>query len=831
MEDHIILSRPSYCLEGYTEAQFIFIYRKQGAGRQIRIEGKLESVWESSESHKLIIFISKGIPRVYDPKTHSLAKIRNPQGSSYRVLGKSLLISGEDQNPMIWIKKSQEYCPLVESSSGYELDSYSIFHDKDGRGLLRIGNISHPLTPESTKLVYPEPKESDAAEIKAETSEVPSISRIKEFPLEALLAKAPKFNYYLAVSPGKKYAIQYSESNSKLTLWMAKNGMMQLGDTLDRHACSLRSACFLGRDDYFASLDSVGTLKIWCLDEDLMSCCQTMHVPEFEHSREHHSICYESGDNYLACLHKEGIDYYSLHLETYKPKKKNQLLSYLCSKEKEPEIKIHQDKTASYQKTPAEKTRNAGNKLSDIIKPKNQEQASNPRGTPTKQSSVAKIKAPRQDKYQNRAPESLGYQLSKTSAERQTGNSRSQSSESSRFIKRSIRVTVGIDFGTSRTKISYRTDTDQTPHIMRFEHLRTNYYDSIYEDWTIPSIVSEQSGEFSFGYQALGKTQGKSYKKLKTSLFKKVISTKEKVVCAAFMAYLFETCKKQIMEEQGISENYEFVYSVCLPVEQMNDNLVVDTMHHVLTLAEEIADKGCYADVTTVMNTEAELKADALLGYSQIIPESAAEIQDYHSRLDDPGYYILFDFGAGTTDMTMFHLATHSKKAEMLGAKIIYKGFLDIEDKLSEVTDRHEIIKTYYQEIFNDFKNSDILRQVARKRKGEESLELFYQMKILVSGGASEEKVIQDIFSLSPLHDDDLSHGKLHIEVLKGPANWPAEIAPYHRCAVAYGLSGDPYELRTKYTLPKDCPIKEKKQKLKTESPEKILEHNRNWTR
>ena len=829
MEDRIILSRPNYSLECHAEAQLIFFYSKQRTSREIRIEGKLESVWESPESHKLIIFVSETLPRVYDPKNHSLTKIRNPNGSSYRILGEDLLIGIEDQNLMIWIKKSQEYRLLTESSNAYEADSYSIVRDKNGQSSIRIDNTYYPMTPEDTMLVYPKPKENDAAEIKAETPDLPNISRIKEFPLEELLAKAPESNYNLAVSPDKKYAIQYSKLTSELTLWMAKNGMMQLRDTLDRHACSLRSACFLGRDDYFASLDSVGTLKIWCLDEDLMTCCQTMHVPEFEHAQEHHSICYELDNKCLACHHKEGIDYYSLHLETYKPKRKNQLLSYLNSKGKDPKKETSQNQTADYRKTPEEKTSNEGIKLPENIKPKNEEQAPKAHRVTIQLSNPAKPKN-RRSQYQYRESLSLGYQLSKTSAERKADKPSSMNTTNSKFVKRSIGVTVGIDFGTSRTKISYRTARDQTAHILHFDHLRQDYYDDVYENWTIPSVVSERDGQFSFGYQALSETQGILHQNLKTSLFKRTVSTKDQAVCAAFIAYLFETCKKQIMHEQGITENYEFVYSVCLPVEQMNDNLVVDNMHRVLTLAEVIAENNCYTDANTVMSFETELSTDAVLQYSQIIPESAAEIQDYHLRLQSAGYYLLFDFGAGTTDMTLFHLHTvFPRKGDMLGAKIVYKGFSDIEDKLLNVKDPSEIIKSHYQNIFNDFKYSDIWEQAKSKRKGIESMMPFYNMIVLASGGASKNTIILDIFNQSPLRDYTPNIRRPPIEVLRDPPLWPGERAPYYRCAVAYGLSGDPDEIKRRYILPKDCKTLENRPKIKIYTEDEIAENNRNW--
>jgi WD40 repeat protein len=352
MDDRIILRDPDYVLLYDTEAEIILILNKQSTGKEIRIEDKLESVWKSSGSNQLIIIASKTLPGVYDPRNHSLAKIRNPHGSSYRILGKRLLVGGDDQNPMLWIRKDQEYHLLMKSSSGCEPDSYSISQTKDGHRVVRIGNAYHPLIPESAKPVYPKPKEIVAEKTELDISAECSTLGSNELSFSLFLAKATKLYYDLAISPNNKWAIQYSIYDSKLSIWMNKNDKMQLRGSMN-NACGIRSACFLGRNDYLASLDTIGTLKIWYLDEDGMTRRHIIHRSQFENLTEHQSISYEAKDNCLICHHKTGIDFYSLHLETKNLENKNQMLRYLKSFRSEPEPIISQGKSTDLRIEPA----------------------------------------------------------------------------------------------------------------------------------------------------------------------------------------------------------------------------------------------------------------------------------------------------------------------------------------------------------------------------------------------------------------------------------------------------------------------------------------------
>jgi hypothetical protein len=254
----------------------------------------------------------------------------------------------------------------------------------------------------------------------------------------------------------------------------------------------------------------------------------------------------------------DGYDFYALRLDTYKRRQKNTLIRYLKTEFKPKEMTVLvPNKAAAVPSSPK-------NDLKPVVKC---------------------------------APKpviSAGYDLCQISIDRQANQDTKSKSAGSRFKKGSIEISVGIDFGTSRTKICYRTAVDETAKIMHFHSMRKQYYEHEYEDWTIPSMVASFHGKFLFGYEALlAKTKSKHIK-LKTSLLSNTVNDQDIIICAAYLAFLFDQTEELIKAEAHIVSNYRFTYSVCLPVEKMNNNKVVENMHLVLKLAETINNDQCY---------------------------------------------------------------------------------------------------------------------------------------------------------------------------------------------------------------------------------------------
>jgi len=797
MEEHYVLHRPSYILHYDRGRQIGYIRTKLRKTADVMFEGKLSDIWEGVSSGDLVMYFSENLPRVYHPKLHTICKVRDMQTKNCQISG-DLLVGSEKGKTAFWLKKGNEYHRLVERDYSFSPGSFTMFMDSSGKSILQTDNRSIVIVPEEMKQVFPIADHDDSQSIIAVEAEATKNNMKRhDFPLEAIIHKARKFKNNLVVSPGNIYAIRFNSNSNNMRYWYGKQGSMKLARISKGHACTICAVCFLGKDEFFTSLDSVGTLKIWKLDNEAIECCQTITSKDFDRSEEYQNLSYDPNMHMLLMEFSDGYDFYALRLDTYKRKQKNALIRYLKTefKPKEKTVLVP-NKAAAVPTLPI-------NTLKPVVK---------------------------------RALEpiiSAGYDLCQISIDRQSNQDARLKSAGSRFKKGNIEISVGIDFGTSRTKICYRTAVDETAMIMHFQSMRDKYYENEYEDWTIPSMVASFRGKFLFGYDALlAKTKSKHIK-LKTSLLSHTVNDQDIIVCAAYLAFLFAQTEKLIKAEAHIVSNYRFTYSVCLPVEQMNNNKVVENMHLVLKLAETINNEKCYHSPLEVGKHLDMMKASDKLGlreYSQVIAESAAEIADYHTRTKEPGLYTLIDFGAGTTDMTVFKLKKGGqKKADMIAAKIIYKGFSDIEDKINKSCNPESIVRNHYLAIFDEFRKSGILDEVKSKLLGPESMKPIYEMRVLASGGGSLHHAVREVFSAPMLHDDDGSRGRIKIQVLKNPPRWLSDEAPYYRCAVAYGLSGDPKKLKDNYILPKDCKAEVFHQKLRELSDEEKLDNQRRF--
>lgn len=770
--------------------------------KEIRFEGDLKFIHESKKSHTLIFHFLDIIPRVFVPQQKKLFKVRQPEGCIYLVQGK-LLMNIHKSIPWVWIQKGNEYIRLKYCAYYPEPDSFDYKKKKDGTEYFIIDNERILIEPEDTINIYPE-QPSDLQSADAANENPTSTKQDAPKPTPAKLQElAETKGLSIVKDVSENLWVIYSIKYSGFCVWEKKAGTMSLLIRYDGYSCGTCSATFLGDDVYFATLDSVGTIKIWQIDGYIIHRCQTLKTEKMYKQHCYRNIEYYTEDNKLLCKNNMYIDYYTVRVDTYKAKKKNNLLLFDRSLElpkitSEPKI----------QHIPPDKSLN---RIDPNYELKNK---------------------PDQKKTQSRKsePKNHDYTYSEISDLLQKEQASDKSQSSSLFIKKDITVYVGIDFGTSRTKICYQTARDKTPHVLYFHHIKNKSDYSGFETWSMPSIVVKKGNNLCFGIEALTQNDGSRHDRLKTSLLQKNCTNKDVFLAAAYIAYLFCTARDLIKREQAIKEKCRFVYSVCLPVEQMNNNKIVDRFNEVLILAEQLIDGNCYFDFERVEKKYQAIENSGIRKrrFSEIIPESAAEIADFHKRLSDPGIYALYDFGAGTTDLTIFQLNRNHMPGNsyMLGAKIVYKGFMDIEEEVNNSDLPDTIIRKYYKKIFDEFLYSNIWKKCKNKRTGLESMKPFYNMKILASGGASNSSIILDIFKKTPFTGtEQYTHP---IQQLENPPNWILD-APYHRCAVAYGLSQTPEYIIKQYKLPKDCePINyDLREKQVTE--EEQIENNKKW--
>ena len=281
--------------------------------------------------------------------------------------------------------------------------------------------------------------------------------------------------------------------------------------------------------------------------------------------------------------------------------------------------------------------------------------------------------------------------------------------------------------------------------------------------------------------------------------------------------------------------NDEFIFSVCLPVEQMNNNVIVERFQSILLLSKKLLFYDCFNDMQKMSKCE-KLNSTQKLSNSniriEIIPESIAEILDFYERRAKTKLYAIYDFGAGTTDLTIFYADKSLGKIDILGAKIVYNGYSYIDNLKEQNRYNEEEVLKYYSDIWNKFKDSNVWQRVKGKIRGLEAMRFFYDLTVFGGGGGFNDDTLRSVFSNIPLYDEQTNEyikSPDGIIKLEEPLDWDSNLPPYFRYAVSFGLTKKPEETLMRYKLPKDCKTRDVSPKIKElNEPDEIIP-DQNW--
>ncbi len=428
--------------------------------------------------------------------------------------------------------------------------------------------------------------------------------------------------------------------------------------------------------------------------------------------------------------------------------------------------------------------------------------------------------------------------LSRISDEREKQLQAIQTDATSLFTKRAVNIIVGVDFGTSRTKVSYYSYATQKHVSLSFNDLPHRNSAQNYEDWTIPSVAAVNGERVLYGYEALSVQSSHLVSDMKRKVLEAKVVNEDLIICAGFIAYVFNVAREKIDKELMLGDNADYSFSICLPVTSMNNNVSVEIFRKMLSFTEWIYNEGLFHDLHGLMSLKESFLPTIELSFTDVIPESVAEIIEYFN--DTPrklvtknALYALYDFGAGTTELTVFRNVKEqnlSDSKHILATEIVYEGFLDIILKCGSETPSDEMIKQHYTKIWVNFEKSGIWKILKENKvTGDESMAPFENIMIIASGGAAENTIIQEIFSKIPLY---LNGDKINREVilLPSPRTWDSKLmGPYHRLAVSYGLTREPKQTLENYVLPKDSPAWVIKYNEKTQTEEELFHYNKKW--
>jgi hypothetical protein len=282
-------------------------------------------------------------------------------------------------------------------------------------------------------------------------------------------------------------------------------------------------------------------------------------------------------------------------------------------------------------------------------------------------------------------------------------------------------------------------------------------------------------------------------------------------------------------------------FNICIPIDYIENNCVKNAFEKIFVWAEAIykawqAKEDSFDPIkaseefeaTTIPENEARVFG---------IPESVAGIASYLVSLrKKEGLHAVVDFGAGTTDISIFNLCLHNvepgSKSYWYSAKNLSKGTINVERKLSHFLREKrlqqvcshirmrdyllrlpelcrekefwDLSKLMKNEIADILAGEDYNRIWAQAYKHQVSQTAWEKVEIFIGGGGSQLPFVKDILT-KPWWEN--IHARYPISMIPPTEDYHEDknAIPFERVAVAYGLAIPKPKLE-QYVLPKDSP-------------------------
>ena len=240
-------------------------------------------------------------------------------------------------------------------------------------------------------------------------------------------------------------------------------------------------------------------------------------------------------------------------------------------------------------------------------------------------------------------------------------------------------IFIGIDFGTSYTKVSYSYAPTDNPQI---HTLKWN------DDFFKPTVLFVKDKRLFFDKPD---GESKEVKYFKYSMLEESLrnnrpdSTKnsfEEMCCVYFLAQLIKRSLQKIQDELHLDDIYDLEISVNMgvPLENFyeeknkkNKGLYLDILENAVTLAGGSKVQAFIPENQVLLSNLDEVYSEILCKKAylsdkwkvNVYPELAAELLLYHeSDFVHDGLYAVVDIGGGTVDMALFQKKTDSTTKE-----------------------------------------------------------------------------------------------------------------------------------------------------------------------
>ncbi|MEW6386314.1 MAG: hypothetical protein AB1491_02195 [Thermodesulfobacteriota bacterium] len=440
--------------------------------------------------------------------------------------------------------------------------------------------------------------------------------------------------------------------------------------------------------------------------------------------------------------------------------------------------------------------------------------------------------------------------------------------------RRVIPIQVGLDFGTSCTKIAYSEIGGRLFRAVVFNHQLPHV-----PAFALPSVLAiDEKGELLVGIQAARFLCQKSWleglQRLKMVVAGKYDSAYREAntdavfydylerhgkdpdfysperLTAIFLAYAMRQARNAVEQAPEYrNRQLDLTFNICMPIDHLQNNQVKSVFEQIFAWAWAI-EKNSPRNIETAEVLEISETTRNLAIYQPenpetrvfAIPEAVAETASYLISLERiPGLHAVIDFGAGTTDVSIFNLRGHFgfKNEELqqfwYAARNIPWGMVHIERLVAahlgstrssegicssqEVADclarcqNHSganltstaALQGAIKRKLAEFHGSAGYRSTWGKAYGHlNRLTAWEKVQVFVGGGGAQAPYVSQVFSEPVWSNLRTSY---RVSLLPEPADYDAVggKVPFQRMAVAYGLA-IPLPQIGVHVLPEDCP-------------------------
>lgn len=445
-----------------------------------------------------------------------------------------------------------------------------------------------------------------------------------------------------------------------------------------------------------------------------------------------------------------------------------------------------------------------------------------------------------------------------------------------------VAIQVGIDFGTSSTKVAYRQIGGRGKSVrpIIFRHNLPHY-----PRYCLPTIAAfDKSLNLHFGSEAVHLLRNhtwnmglrrfkilvagdcdnsfrdveaeQEYNEYLVSCGKAYDDYKPHFLAVAFLVLVMRQAR-QIIQKDFRNSEIVFSFNICMPIDFIENNPVSSVYEKIIATAE-LTDSNCRENVSPeiLLAYIKEHYEDGVFQSNEsrrvfFVPESIAETASYFDSLHvQEGLHAVIDFGAGTTDISIFNLcdvkkanahsywyATRNLPQGMQQIRSIIAAYLEQyhgnnghrvnEQQVTELFEKnfsripkpirekasHRLKQIWkesacvWRQAYSHVRNQnawDVHANPPVYRRTRHSLYKDHRVDIYICGGGANVRSVKEIFQHNP---NTITWGPYPIRSLPEPDDYDSlkEKAPFSRLSVAYGLT-IPIPSLQQFTLPKDSP-------------------------